>query len=242
MKMFVISLVGAESRRQSMRRQLDALGVDYEIVDAVEGRSLSAADLERVCDFRKMRRLGRVLSPGEIGCALSHLAIYRRIVAERLEAACVLEDDVVLSSDYPELANRAAAFMRGRPGVHLLGEGISRPYGYAGRLGGIYRSTVLKRAYGTFSYVVTREAAMALMGALSPVCRVADSWGVWVGYGLIRLYGINYSPCLLAEGLVESALEVDRQCVHADRPSWFSRRLSRFAHSFWKRYYAFCKE
>lgn len=242
MKTFVISLARAENRRLAMRRQLDALGVDYEIVDAVEGRSLSEAELERVSDFRKMRRLGRVLSPGEIGCALSHLALYRRIVAEGLEAACVLEDDVVLSSDYPELANRAAAFIRGRSGVHLLGEGISRSYGYAGRLGGIYRSTNLRRAYGTFSYVVTREAAMALAGALSPICRVADSWGVWVGYGLIRLYGINYSPCLLADGLAESALEADRQRVHANRTSWISRRLTRITHSFWKRYYALRKE
>ena len=39
---------------------------------------------------------GHALSFGEVGCAMSHIRVYERIVAEGIERCVVLEDDIYL--------------------------------------------------------------------------------------------------------------------------------------------------
>jgi GR25 family glycosyltransferase involved in LPS biosynthesis len=42
-----------------------------------------------------IRRYGRPLNKGEVGCAKSHMNIYREIVEKRLDCALILEDDIL---------------------------------------------------------------------------------------------------------------------------------------------------
>ena len=101
---FVISLATSGKRRESIAGQLRALGMEFEIVDAVDGRSLSEAQLESVYDpDRATRILGRPMSRGEVGCALSHQRVYQRICDERIPLALVLEDDAKISEGLSRL-------------------------------------------------------------------------------------------------------------------------------------------
>lgn len=86
---FVISRVSARERRASIQRQFDALGIDFEFVDGVEGAAITA---QRLCELNPRRNL----SPSAVGCYLSHIEAYRRIVDRRLAVALVLEDDTRL--------------------------------------------------------------------------------------------------------------------------------------------------
>ena len=104
---FVISLARAEGRRAAMRARLDKLGADYEIVDAVDGATLTAADygdnsLHRG-KFRRKR--GREIADGEIGCYLSHYRLWQRMVAEKIPSALVLEDDADWDEDLLAVAD-----------------------------------------------------------------------------------------------------------------------------------------
>ncbi len=84
-----------------MRKRLDALGLRYEIVDAVDGFALDMREYAgrlRADKWRKLR--GRELSPGEIGCYLSHYQLWERIAAEEKECAVVLEDDAIPRADF----------------------------------------------------------------------------------------------------------------------------------------------
>ena len=72
---FVISLAREAERRARMAQEL--AGFDFEFFDAVDGRTLDAAQYAHRLDaewFRIMR--GRELAPGEIGCFLSHYGLW----------------------------------------------------------------------------------------------------------------------------------------------------------------------
>ena len=81
MRIFVVSLKRSVDRRASMVTELERCGLRYEFVDAVDGRSLTASQRERYSATESLRLHGRELTSGEIGCALSHLLLYERMVA-----------------------------------------------------------------------------------------------------------------------------------------------------------------
>ena len=95
----VISLETSLDRREHMRKHLDDLGLDHIIVDAVDGRCLSSDQIAEIYDqSAAISRRGRNLSHGEIGCALSHIGLYREIVEKHLDSMMILEDDANVDS------------------------------------------------------------------------------------------------------------------------------------------------
>jgi glycosyl transferase family 25 len=100
---FVISLPGSSCRAALVSR-VAALGVEFRLVEAINGRLLSPDKVAEVYDARAARRrLGREMSAGEIGCALSHRQVYRTMLAEGLETAVVLEDDAIVDDEFVEI-------------------------------------------------------------------------------------------------------------------------------------------
>ncbi len=80
-----------------MREQLQGLNLDYEVFDAIDGKTFSPADypIPLNDEFWRKKR-GWNLTPGEIGCFLSHYTLWQKIAANQIPAALILEDDAVL--------------------------------------------------------------------------------------------------------------------------------------------------
>ena len=97
---FVINLAQAAERRARMAGLLQTLGLAHTFVTAVNGEALDE-DAER---FWQADPLRAKLNPGEIGCLLSHRAIWQRIVDEGLGGAIMLEDDLCLSEHFADIA------------------------------------------------------------------------------------------------------------------------------------------
>src|SRR4051812_12010733 len=100
MKIFVISLKTAQQRRAQIDTQLKRLGLCYEMVDAVDGRVLTEEELKAVTDYERVQGDRKWLNNGAIGCALSHIKAYRRIVETGAPYALVLEDDALLQENF----------------------------------------------------------------------------------------------------------------------------------------------
>jgi len=92
LRIFVISLTRAAERRASVSAHLQALGLEYELVDGVDGRELPAEEHARL-----LAPGVTFSSPGVVGCYMSHMAVYRRLVETGDAAALVLEDDAALN-------------------------------------------------------------------------------------------------------------------------------------------------
>lgn len=87
---FVVSLARAPERRAAICRHLEQLGVEYRLVDAVDGGTLAADYVSSIV------APGMTMHPGAIGCYLSHLHIYEAMREQNILLACVLEDDAHL--------------------------------------------------------------------------------------------------------------------------------------------------
>jgi len=179
MHIFVINLEKDIARRESIVGQLETLGLPYEIVPAVYGAALSAEERARHYDERKAKwRLSRILTPAEIGIALSHLKIYRLMIERGIEYAMILEDDVMLPSDLGKLLDECGVNLEPtKPSVWLLSPATGRKNAPCHvSIGSSHRLFPYQNGYYASSYILTLTAARALLAELYPVSDVADCW------------------------------------------------------------------
>src|ERR1700749_1654370 len=99
MRIILINLARAADRRRSMERQFSALGLDFERLEAIDGRSLAPEDRALVDDAKRRRITPYPLSDNEIGCWLSHRRALQEASAGDLTA--VIEDDAELTPEFP---------------------------------------------------------------------------------------------------------------------------------------------
>jgi len=97
---FVISLARLHERRAAITSHLRALGVEFELIDGVDGQKIPHE--QRVA----MQPDGADFHPGVIGCYLSHMEAYRRILARDIPVALILEDDGRLVRSFARVLRR----------------------------------------------------------------------------------------------------------------------------------------
>lgn len=93
---FVINLDAQKSRWAFMQTQLQALGLTPHRLPAVNGYDPATRRRAGVASFAP-------LPSGEVGCFESHRSAWARIVQDDLPGAFILEDDVVVASDFGRL-------------------------------------------------------------------------------------------------------------------------------------------
>lgn len=167
MKHIIINLPRADARRRAMRRQFDALGMEFEILDAIDWRDLNEEDWARV--DRKSRDLEgrRPLSDGMVACHLSHRKALEGVVAGEDELAAVFEDDVTLA---PEIGGALNALARLYASgwefdfVFLHRHNMDKPFAPLKRVDTGIRLGITKFSdWGTQSYVVSKNGARRLL-------------------------------------------------------------------------------
>jgi glycosyl transferase family 25 len=83
-----------------MIKEMSKFDLDCEFIEAVDGSLLSEREISEVYDRKKsISSIGRELSRGEIGCALSHRKIYKKMIDNGIEVAVILEDDVKIDEN-----------------------------------------------------------------------------------------------------------------------------------------------
>ncbi len=88
-----------------MEEQLNNLGIPYVWQVAVDGRTYEPSSDEYDVDYIR-RENEKTLTPGELGCALSHRLILERIVKEKISYTLVLEDDVLLPENFKSVIEK----------------------------------------------------------------------------------------------------------------------------------------
>jgi glycosyl transferase family 25 len=97
---YVISLARAQERREAICQHLADIGVSYQLVDAVDGSTLSQSEID------KLVLEGKKIHSGAIGCYLSHLHVYEQMKLNSIDVALVLEDDARLNPLFVEILNK----------------------------------------------------------------------------------------------------------------------------------------
>ena len=103
MRIVLINLERASERRARMARQFAAVGLPYEIKNALDGRLLSADDLAQV-DWASQRRFGiPPQTDGAIALWLTQRALFRDLVENGPEMMAVFEDDALFEAALPDV-------------------------------------------------------------------------------------------------------------------------------------------
>lgn len=183
MRVFLINMAESVDRLRFMDTQLQRLGIQYDRVQAINGRRMDGKELRRtVSRFHSLCAMGRRLNLGEIGCALSHCSIYRRMMKESIPCALVLEDDVVIDERINDVIEEILRCVDvSRPQVYILSGG------HAEKAKDVSIEKLRNAMYAD-GYVITITAAKLICNANTPVITVADQWRRWVRWNGLELY------------------------------------------------------
>jgi glycosyl transferase family 25 len=173
---YVISLPGSEERRAVMRAQLNPLGVPFRFFDAVDGRKLEFSRIREVAPKGGINYSG-LLTPAEVGCAMSHLAVIRQIAEQDDEYAIVLEDDVLIMPGFRKFAHEE--YLRSLPRFDILqldGSHLTKPrFAFKVACFGEYEFRALPTSHHSmYALIYAREAARRLSASLSIVTAPID--------------------------------------------------------------------
>ena len=113
---YVINLARSPERRAHITGELQKTGLGYEIVTGVDGRGVDLHD-RTIIDPELLAKTD--FPAGTAGCALSHLQVYRKVIADGREHAIVLEDDVILPADLGFIVDQVIPHMTGAEVVLL---------------------------------------------------------------------------------------------------------------------------
>lgn len=182
---YVINLKTSQARKAYMEHLLSVYPcLDVQFIEAVDGRCFSD---EQLCPFFDqdacVRRNGRVINPGEIGCTLSHRKCYRELVESGNIYILILEDDISIVGDVNTAFNdKVVEFMRSdEPRILFL----SGDYWYWRRK----HITQVCWAVGSYAYFINRAAAMRVLEIDKPF-NVADDWDLYKTRG-VKLYAVH---------------------------------------------------
>lgn len=205
---FIISLPHDRHRLESLEKQLRKLNIPFSVVEAVNGMLLSEKELKESYDQRKALRLfNRELSKGEIGCALSHMSIYKKMVKDNIFHALILEDDaLILNSELLSILSNLKKFQSEKAPISTI---LSRSSHYIEnkkvQLDDNHCICDIYRAAGTHGYFLTKAAAEILVKHLYPIYVVADKWEHFqerfISVKALVPYAIGHSPTSLVSNI-----------------------------------------
>lgn len=157
-----ISLPEADSRRNHISQELGGVPCSWEFFDAIKIRQ----GLPTVTEYDQRRRFqlyGYDMTPGEIGCFLSHRSVWSECVRSGMPFV-IFEDDIKLQVDATELILIIASILE-EPSFQLvrLAGIFSKPVVPVGNKSGRSIVRYLRDPSGAAAYIVRPEAAQKLL-------------------------------------------------------------------------------
>lgn len=207
----VLSLARSPDRRAAIGAHLDALAIPFRFFDAIDGASLSEAELRAAAPRLNPRRYGAPLLPAEIAVGLGFARICAAIAAGPDEFALVIEDDITV--DPAILALLDPAILRALPAFDVLRlQHLASPWLPVATYGDFAIRAPLRATHGLYAQIFSREGARKAAAVLASPWMPADM--LLFGDGHARaLRVLEVAPTLA----FHPAAERDRTTIDPDR-------------------------
>lgn len=168
---FVINLARQVERKRRMQAIISTAGVMPVFVEAVDGSKLSSSEL---APWRRTVKRS-LLNAGEVGCLLSHISVWERIVRDGIDHAVVLEDDLVIAPSFRQILLRIGDL----PEFDLLRIETDRsPIVFRQKsemaIAGHHVHKLLRGATRTGGYVISRRGAHRLLASVNDFEQAVD--------------------------------------------------------------------
>jgi glycosyl transferase family 25 len=193
---WVLNLKRDEERLHFMQKQLNELGVEYRVIEAIDGHSLTEKDKRGIYSKElALSYFGRELTTGEIGCALSHIRMWELMLKEQLEEVIILEDDIRIGRSLLSVLDNRDKLPQDYEHINFSTDAAQAPFG--GFITDIYRASHHKeQAYLASAYCLRKKGAQKLMNLVYPFYLPIDNF---VSTTDIISYGIDPKVAVLAD-------------------------------------------
>lgn len=201
LQIYVISAVESIDRRARIQADFKKLSIEPKLFDAIMGNQLSKEQREALVEK------GSMLSAGEIGCALSHLAIFEEFLeSENVSSIIVMEDDAYIQAEHMGNLYEIVEFVgKSQKSLVVLLYPTNHPCSAVKKFGtvGVYETLDGSCAHG---YIINREAAKNILWAQRPVGFEMDAWAYYKKLGLISLYCTDTEVISLHQDMREKSI------------------------------------
>lgn len=226
MRTWVINLDRAPDRLARIAARLQALGLPWTRLPAVDARALTPEQRAALDEPAFCRKHGMTPLPGELGCYLSHVQAMQHLLASDAEFALVLEDDVLLHDSLPAVLRGLLAHPDRWDVVKLSAVHRGTPVPYLEVAPGQQLAVMLSRCTGSSAYLMNRRAAQAYAQGLLPMSLPYDhvfdqGWRFGLKFRLV-----TPTPC----GHDETVASTIAAPAGATRKFHWTRRLPAFAY------------
>ncbi|CAD7289696.1 hypothetical protein LMG7974_01774 [Campylobacter majalis] len=189
-KIYLISLKKDTKRREILKSRF-ANYDDFELVYGVDGRELDAKAYYSHINT-SFKAYGRLLTPSEVGCTLSHMIAYERFLQSGAEYALILEDDVIGDEAMINQAFLLAKNMD-KNSVLICGcqDGLNDRFSaFAKRTQHMYEVSPYsyKCIYRTASYIITQNSAKAILNTHKNAINTTDVWEYLLDKNGLKMY------------------------------------------------------
>lgn len=175
---FVINLRSRPDKRRKTLAQLARHNLIPTFITAVDGRDLNLETLVREGTIRIDG--DRPLRRGEIGCFMSHLSAWHKILETGKPYGLIFEDDIKLDPAFRHKANEVLDVMRDkRWDIIYLGRYCDKSHSYYQQciLGeGISEDVMYPKAvgWGNFAYIIKADTIQRLLPLMYPLQKPID--------------------------------------------------------------------
>jgi collagen beta-1,O-galactosyltransferase len=180
-KIYCINLLKNKNRWTEIQKLGNVANLDIYRFDAVDCTSFekskkyhhlltnSSKDRLNLLEKNKYRKLHAELSPGAIGCYLSHYNIWKDIVHNKYVNTLILEDDANIPSDF---TNKYNNYIKDAPEdwdmiflgyINNKSSSVNEKY------------IKLKKLYRTHAYIINQKGAQKLIDLMIPINYQIDS-------------------------------------------------------------------
>jgi len=181
---FIINLKSSEERKKFTCEHLEKVGVTPQIIDAVDGNDITDEEVSNNANFGIYKTFlhERYLLKQELGCFLSHLRIYRKMVDENIPLSCILEDDAICTEDFGillksiELSEKEWDILYAG---HHSGESFKGVKSFRNKPiqdNQIMIGEPIEPAFGSYGYFIRKKAAVILLAKAFPINKPFDSY------------------------------------------------------------------
>lgn len=183
MRAFVINLERSTVRRASIQQQLNAQGIEFEFVKAVDGATLTDEYLAQISNMEELEKRPHIMRKGMYGCILSHHGIYQRIVAEDIPYALILEDDIEIQPGFKAVLEDLESKIHPNEAILLFSQNNFMPTVFSKQHAEEVANNHLL-AYpmepwalgSTAGYIISKAAAQGMVDYMLPLHIGPDAW------------------------------------------------------------------
>jgi len=215
---FIVNLTRDVEKKEHMEGLCNRYGLAFEFISAVCGDSLGQNKIDVVYSkSTTVKTIGRGLSFSEIGCLLSHKAIYQKVVDEELGVCLILEDDIEFGEDLLHVlggintlpSDWEVVLLGHHGGGARLSNTKSCLWGRLNLSSSYELARPSELACGTYGYLINKRGASKLLAELELIALPIDHYTGDSSY--INLYVVTPPVIGIHEDLSDNYHSMDER-------------------------------